>query len=434
MLSRLFKSKNLKNSYWIIGEQVFQMLLSLFVGIWTARYLGPSNYGTLQYTAAYIAFFINIASLGMEGVIIKKMIEKPDEEGAYLGSAIVFRLFAGLLSSLAIVILILVLNPGDVLKLVLVLIQTTQFIFKSFAILDAWFQRRLQSKYVSIGKMLASIIVSIYKIYLLVTAQELVWFAVSYALTDFVIAAVLVYYYKKEGGQKLQYSFEKGKTLLLGSYHFVLADIMSAVYGYSDRIMIGKMMSDADVGFYTTAATVSMMWVFVPNAIIKSFRPTIMEYKEKGNEAMYIRRLEQLISTVFWLSVGVALVLTVLGKFAIHVLYGEAYLPAAAPLMVLAWSTVFAVTSMSRSTWILSEGKNRFVKHFTLIGAVLNVVLNVILIPIWGIWGAAFATLITEIMVCVLSPFFFKDTKYLGRIVVESIVCKWFFHKNKQYV
>lgn len=429
MLSRLFKSKNLKNSYWIIGEQVFQMLLSLLVGIWTARYLGPSNYGTLQYTAAFISFFLNIASLGMEGVIIKKMIEKPDEEGVYLGSAIVFRLVAGLLSSIAIILLILILNPGDVLKLVLVLIQTTQFIFKSSEILNAWFQRRLQSKYVSIGKMLASIIVSAYKIFLLITAQDLVWFAVSYALTDFVLAAVLVFYYKREGGQKLSFDFTKGWTLLIGSYHFVLADIMSSIYVYSDRIMIGKMMSDADVGFYTTAATINMMWLFVPNAIIKSFRPTIMELKEKGNEFLYIRRTEQLMSTIFWLSTGVAIVLSILGRFAIHILYGDAYLPAVAPLIVLSWSTVFAVTSMTRGVWILSEGKNKYVKHFTFIGAFLNVVMNLILIPTWGIWGAAFSTLITEIVVCVVSPYFFKETRALGKMVVRSILCKWYFNK-----
>lgn len=405
------------------------MLLSLLVGIWTARYLGPSNYGTLQYTAAFISFFLNIASLGMEGVIIKKMIEKPDEEGVYLGSAIVFRLVAGLLSSIAIILLILILNPGDVLKLVLVLIQTTQFIFKSSEILNAWFQRRLQSKYVSIGKMLASIIVSAYKIFLLITAQDLVWFAVSYALTDFVLAAVLVFYYKREGGQKLSFDFTKGWTLLIGSYHFVLADIMSSIYVYSDRIMIGKMMSDADVGFYTTAATINMMWLFVPNAIIKSFRPTIMELKEKGNEFLYIRRTEQLMSTIFWLSTGVAIVLSILGRFAIHILYGDAYLPAVAPLIVLSWSTVFAVTSMTRGVWILSEGKNKYVKHFTFIGAFLNVVMNLILIPTWGIWGAAFSTLITEIVVCVVSPYFFKETRALGKMVVRSILCKWYFNK-----
>lgn len=430
MLSRLFKSKNLKNSYWIIGEQVFQMLLSLLVGIWTARYLGPSNYGTLQYTAAYISFFINIAALGMEGVIIKEMIAHPNEEGTYLGSAIVFRLVAGLLSSIAIVILILLLNPGETLKLVLVLIQTTQFIFRSCNILDAWFQRRLQSKYVSIGKMAASIVVSGYKIFLLVTAQELVWFAFSYALTDFVLAAVLIYFYKKEGGQKLKYNYNKGMELLQGSYHFVLADLMSAIYGYSDRIMIGKMMTDADVGFYTTAATVSMMWLFVPNAIIKSFRPTIMEYKEKGDEQMYRRRLEQLMSSVFWLSVGVALVLTVLGELAIRLLYGEAYLPAAAPLVILVWSTVFAVTSMSRQIWILSENKNKYVKHFSFLGASLNVVLNLFLIPVWGIWGAAMATLVTEFLICVIAPFFFKDTNVLGCIVLRAITLKWYFNKH----
>ena len=278
--------------------------------------------------------------------------------------------------------------------------------------------------------MLASIVVSAYKIYLLVTAQDLVWFAFSYALTDFVLAIVLVFFYKKEGGQRLKYSFEKGKVLLLGSYHFVLADIMSAIYGYSDRIMIGKMMTDADVGFYTTAAAVSTMWLFVPSAIIKSFRPTIMEFKEKGDIKMYNRRLQQLMSSVFWLSAVVAIVLTVLGRLAIHILYGDQYLPATTPLVFLVWSTVFAVTSMTRQIWILTEGKNKYVKHFTFIGAVLNVILNLIFIPLWGIWGAAIATLLTEFFICIIAPFIFNGTKELGHIVIRAITCQCFFDKN----
>ena len=82
-LARLLESKNIKNSGWIIGEQVFRMLIQLVVGVITARYLGPSNYGSLNYTASFVTFFTSIATLGMDGVIIKKLIERPDEEGVY---------------------------------------------------------------------------------------------------------------------------------------------------------------------------------------------------------------------------------------------------------------------------------------------------------------------------------------------------------------
>ena len=78
---RLANSKGMRNSFWIIGEQVFQMFVSLIVGMLSARYLGPGNYGSLNYTASLVSFFSAISTLGMEGVVVKKLIEHPNEEG-----------------------------------------------------------------------------------------------------------------------------------------------------------------------------------------------------------------------------------------------------------------------------------------------------------------------------------------------------------------
>ena len=124
--------------------------------------------------------------------------------------------------------------------------------------------------------------------------------------------------------------------------------------------------------------------------------------------------------------------LTVLGRLAIQLLYGEAYLPATLPLEILVWSSVFAVTSMSRQIWILSENKNKYVKYFSFMGATLNVILNIILIPVGGILGAAIATLLTEVLICAIAPFFFKQTNELGYLVLRAISCKWYFIKDSK--
>ena len=132
-------SQNVRNAGWIIGEQVFQMLLSLIIGILSARYLGPSNFCALGYTASYIAFFTSIATLGMEGVVIKKMIACPHKEGLYLGSGMVFRLVSSVLSSWTILIIIYFLDMDDKVKLILAALQTIQLIFKSFFFLTLGF-------------------------------------------------------------------------------------------------------------------------------------------------------------------------------------------------------------------------------------------------------------------------------------------------------
>lgn len=425
MIKKFFLSQNLRNSCWIIGERIFRMLLSLAVGVLTARYLGPANYGTLNYTASFIAFFTNIAALSMNSVMMVKLINHPDREGEYLGSAILYRILASLLSSIIIACLIMILNPNDMLKLLLVLIQSGQLYFKAFEILDIWFQRRLQSKYVSMGKVIAALVVSGYKIFLLTSAKGVVWFALSNVLSDFVVAVVLIVFYQVEHGQRLCIRIRTGNELLRESYHFILPDIMSAVYSYLDRIMIGGLMGDIDVGFYSTATAVSTMWIFVPIALINSYKPTIMELKAKGDEKMYLLRLEQLVAVVFWLCAFFAIAVTIFGKLAIRILYGEAYLPAAQPLVLLVWAEAFGVTSLTRVIWILCEDKSKYVKYYVFIGAVLNCGLNYILISTFGIVGAAVATLVTQVTVCVIAPLFFRETRELTRLLLRGISLRW---------
>lgn len=424
-------NKEIKNAGWIIGEQIFQMVVSLIVGVLTARYLGPSNYGALNYTASFVTFALSIATLGMEGVVIKKMITSPNDEGVYLGSCMLFRLFSSILSSAAIFVIVAVLNPEDNLKWILVFLQSFQLIFKSVQILDSWFQRHLKSRYVSIGKMVACLIVSGYKVFLLVTQKSIIWFAFSNSLTDIVISIMLYIFYRSEHGQKLRVSKYKGIEVLSESYHFILSGLMSAAYGQMDRIMIGSMMSDSDVGLYTTATAVCAMWLFVPNAIINSFRPKILELKKEGNEESYERHLEQLYSFIIWLCIFVSIAVCVLGGFVIRLLYGDEYIGAAPALRIAIWYETFAMIGTARGIWILCENKNKYVKYYLGIGTVVNLVLNYVMIPVWGINGAAIATLITQIVTSMIAPVLFKETRYHTLIVLRAFVGSWYFKTKK---
>lgn len=429
----IFKSRSLQNSAWIIGQQCFQMLLQLIVGILTARYLGPSNFGSLNYTASFVVFFTSIASLGMDGVVVKKMIDHPDEEGVYLGSAMGFRLTSSVLSIISVSLIVYVLNPSDSVKLVLVLLQSFQLSFKAVQILNSWFQRYLRSKYVSIGKMLACIVVSAYKVFLLVTAKSIFWFAFSNALTELVIAGVEVFFYKRSGGPKLRFDFKIGKSILAESYHFIISGLMVAIFGQMDKIMIGQIMTDADVGFYTTAAQICTMWIFVPTALISSFQPIVMEHKKNGDERLYMQKLQQVYSAVIWLCVLVSAVIALFASFIVNVLYGEAFSGAIGALQILIWSETFSMIGTARGIWILCEKKNKYTKYYLFVGAVVNLVLNSVWIPLIGINGAALATLITQVVTSLIAPLLFKETRVHTKIVLQSFVFCWYWKKEKKY-
>ncbi len=431
-LKSLIFNKEIRNAGWIIGEQIFQMAISLVVGVLSARYLGPGNYGTLNYTASFVNFVLPIATLSMEGVVIKKMIAAPEDEGVYLGSCMLFRLVASLISSAIIFLIVAFLNPDDRLKWALVLIQSLQLSFRAVFILDSWFQRHLKSRYVSIGKMISCVVVAAYKIFLLATAKSVIWFAFSNTLTDMIIAIVLYYFYRRDGKDKLTVSREKGIDVLRESYHFILSGLMGAVYSQMDRIMLGSMMTDYDVGLYTTATALCGMWIFVPTAVINSFRPKIMELKKAGEEEAYQRRLEQLYSFIIWLCIAACAGVCILARFIVGTLYGEAYLGAVQALRIVIWFETFAMIGTARGIWILCEGKNRYVKYYLGIGAAVNLILNWLMIPVWGINGAALATLITQIVTSLIAPLLFRATRYHTTIVLRSFALRWWFEMRER--
>lgn len=421
------KNKEIKNAGWIIGERIVQMLISFLIGILSARYLGPDNYGSLNYTASFITFFTSVATLGMDGVIIKKMIEHPDKEGNLIGGSIILRFLSSTICSALVIGVVVVLNPGDNEKILLISLQSIQLLFQTINILDSWFQRYFKSKYISIAKIVAAIVVMGYKLYLLSTARSVGWFAFSNSLTSIIIAVLLVFFYKKSNAPKLVWDFKAGLLLLKDSYHYIFSGLMAAIYSQMDKIMIGKILTDTSVGLYTTAASICSMWIFVPMALINSFRPTILSLRQSGQIDMYNRKLRQLYSSIIWMCIGVSLLICVMAPIIIAILYGESYKGAINTLQIMIWSEVFSMIGMARGIWILAEEKNKYVKYYLAIGVGINLVLNLVMIPIWGIEGAAIATLITQITTSIITPMLFKATREHTKIVWEAFCFKWYF-------
>ena len=427
---KIFKNKQVKNCVWLVFEQVFNMIISLIVSMLTSRYLGPKNFGTLKYVAALITFVTSIASLGMDSVIIKKLIENPKEENLYLGSCIGFRFISSIISSIFVFIFVYFFDGKDSIKLILVLIQTWQLILHSFQILEIWFQRYSISKYICIAKIIACLIVSIYKIYLLVNSKSIIWFAFSNVILEMTISLISYIFYRVKSKQRLKFSFSKGMEVLKESYHFIISGLMVAIYTQMDSIMISKFLSDYEVGLYNSAISICGMWLFIPMAILNSFKPKIIEYK-KENEELYIRRLEQLYSCVIWISIIFSIFVTCFSKIIILILYGKKFIKANATLKIAVWFEVFSIIGCARSIWILCENKNKYVKYYLFIGAIINIVLNYFLIQNYGINGAAIATLITQFVTSIIAPLCFKATRPFTKIVLNSIFFYWKWGCNK---
>lgn len=408
--------KFLGNSGWMIGQQMYNMLLQLVVGSLSARYLGPSNYGLINYGASIISFFSIVCRLGLDSVIINEMIKTPSKRGRYLGTALVLRLVTSVVSMFMIMSIIRVMEPGNVILYIITLLQSFAVVLQTYEVFTYWFQLNLQMKFVSIATMIAQTIVGLWRIILLASKATIYFFAFSSSIQYLVCGVVVIYCFRREHNElKLEYSRADARDLLGKSYHFIITGLAVTFYSQIDKIMIGKLINSTELGFYTAAATIAVLWEFVPNALINSARPLIIELRERDYKK-YINRFQQLLLAITLLSIVVAIVVICLGKVVIFILYGSEYIEAVIPLGILVCATGFAMIGTARGIWIVAEGYNRYSKYYILIGAGVNFILNIFAIQYWGIIGASITTLISQIIVAFVSPLFFEKTRQFDKI------------------
>lgn len=422
-LNKLKGNRFFSNVIWDMGGKVFQMILTLVVGMLTARYLGPSNYGVIGETASYVSFFSVICQLGFNSTAVKEIMDNKEREGEILGTSIFFRVCTSLISTVAITCLLYILKDGDKVIVWVAFLQSLSLIFQSFEMIHYWYQSRLETHISVKIQSFAYVIMAGYKIALLAFGKSVEWFAFSTALEMAVVAVALIFIYSRGEGKKLTVSISAGKEMLKRSYHFILSGLMVTIYSEMDKIMLGEMLSEAAVGFYTAATKVSSMWSFVLIALINSSRPLIISSRNNSQE-LYVKQNKRLYAAVIWIGIAAGLGVTVLGKWIIYFMYGEAYLPATSSLQISAWYTMFAMLGTARGIWIVCENKAKYVKYYLGIGAVLNIALNYLLIPSFGPGGAAAATLATQIFTAVLAPALFKETRVYTKYVFEAFMLK----------
>ena len=422
----MLKNKTVKNATWIIVCKIIQAGLSLVVTMLSSRVLGPAGYGLINYAMSIVTFLAPIMYLGFTSVLVQEIVQHPELEGETLGTAVAMSFFSSLVCIGGVAAFVSIANKVETENLIGCLLYTVLLIFQSVEIIVYWFQAKLLSKYSSLAILAAFIAVSLYQLWVLFTGKSIYWFAISNALNYFLIASFLIIIYKKLGGQKLSFSFNTFRRMFARSKYYIISDMMITIFAQTDRIMIKLMLGDSQTGYYSAAVTCATMTGFVFTAIIDSMRPTILEAK-KDNTPGYELNLKRLYNIVIYLSLLQSLLITLLSGLIVRILYGSDYAAAVPALRIVAWYTTFSYIGSVRNIWILAEGKQKYLLFINMFGAVANVALNFLLIGKFGINGAAFASLITQIFTNVVIGFIFKDIRQNNYIMLKSLSPNIFF-------
>lgn len=415
----MIKNKNVANAGWIIGCKMIQALLGVVISMLTARYLGPTQFGTINYAAAIVSFVTPIANLGLTHVIVQEIVYSPDDEGKILGSSMIMSLISSFLCIIGVISFSVIANPNEKETIIVCALYSILLIAQATELIQYWFQAKLMSKYPSVVSAIMYIVISIYKAILLLTKKGIYWFAVSNAIDHLIIGIVLLIIYQHKTNNKLQFSFSWAKRLFSKGKFFIVSSMMVTIFAQTDKIMLKFMIGDMATGIYSAACACATMTSFVFAAIIDSMRPTIVEYKKKSRD-LYETNMCRLYAIVIFMALVQSLVMTIFAKPIVWILYGKEYFNAISVLRIVVWYTTFSYMGSIRNIWILAEEKQKYLWIINLSGALANIFLNLLLIPLLGIEGAAIASLATQIFTNVIIGFIMKPIRYNNILMIRS--------------
>lgn len=390
--------KYFRNTGWVLISRVIGMGIAFFVTAIVARYLGPDKYGTLMYAVSFVGLFSFIASLGIDQILYRELIKSPEREDELFGTALGIKIFGGILALLATFAASFFFTENP-LEQKLILIISLSFIFQSFGIISYIFQARLENKKLSLITIIATVLLSAFKIGIVYANKGILFLSAVLVLEPIIYAAFFIFYYSKFFGniRKWKFSTQLAKNILRDSLPLLFSTVFALIYSRIDQVMLKGFIDSTAVGLYNSAVSLSEVWYFIPTVIVSTLFPSIMNSK-LNDQHIYGKRILKLTALLISISAFIALVGTLFAKPILNLVYGAEFLGAQRALQFYLWSGVGISISTVLIQFLIAEKLSSIILYISIAGMTLNVVLNFLLIPQFGINGSALATLLSYII------------------------------------
>lgn len=408
------------NIIWLSFDKVLKLVIGLVVGVWVARYLGPTQWGKLNYISAFVAILMTVAKLGMDGFLTKEILQHPNSKNEILGTSFFIRVFLLPFLFLFVLVYFYVENfEQDYYWLFAFL--SLNVVIVPLDLIDLEFQSRLQSKLTIISKNIAYVLGAVVRLYLILNKESLIWFAAAMGIEAALsYIFLLVVYQKNDNILKWKFSKTMAVSLLKEGWPFILASLAVILYIRLDQIMIGNMVGEEELGLFSSAIKISDIFIFLPMAVSSSFLPSLVSAKKRGQEA-FVQRIQFLINWMMRISLVLSLGITLFSDQIIQVLFGTEFIAAGRILSVHIWALVPTFLGVATTQYLVVESLQRYSLYRTVLGLVTNLALNVYLIPKYGALGAAIATTISQSVAAIFSGLLFKQTRILFKMQLRSL-------------
>ncbi len=417
--------KYFKNAGWLMVAQVLNIVISFFVAAYVTRYLGPSRTGIISFGLSYVGIFSFIATLGIDSIIYRDLVKRPEDEDKILGTAFFIKLMGGLAAFVLITSSVLFIQANDLVTATVTIIIALSYIFQPVGVISYYFQARVKSKISSLVAIGVLLTLSALKLIFIGGHFDIYWFALIFFLEQIFYGSGYLYFYLRENKNiKIwRFDYQLAKSIISDSWPLLFSLIFTSVNGRIDQVIIGKIMDKSVLGLYSTMVKISEIWLFLPNIITVSLFPAIVNAK-KVSQQLFESRMARLYNLLFWVSLVMVAGIYVFAWPIVYVLFGTEFLPIVPMMRIYIFSGLAIVFNVALSQWLIIENYTKIALACSIIGAVLNIGLNLLLIPLYGVWGAIIATLISYTAVG-FSIIFFKKTRPHIALIISGIFFKF---------
>lgn len=416
-----YLNKIINNIGWLFFDKIFRMGVGLFIGAWMARYLGPEQLGLLNYVLAIISFLVVIAGFGLNNIIVKDLVSEPKENNEILGSSFLIQITTSIFAFFILLMLSFILFDTYSSQLIAIIVGLS-LLLKPIDTIRYYFEANVQSKYIVWSENISFIICSLLKVLLFLIGASLT--AISWVfLLDAIIMSFLIllaYFYNNQHIFTWKINTSRIRQNIKQCWPLILSGLTVIIYMRVDQIMLGHMINYEAVGIYTAATRLSEIWYFIPMAIMASVNPILISARN-NNKENYYNKLKMILNILVFMAIVIAIITSLFSHYIIYILYGKQYLQSSTVLIIHIWTGVFVCMGVATSQWFILENKQILAFYRTLYGAIINILMNFLLIPNYGVIGAAISTLIAMLCAGFLFDILNKNIRKLFWIKLSSL-------------
>lgn len=419
------KQKIAKNIYWALVGKIINLACGLAVGIIVARYLGPEQYGLMNYVISFVSLFQILASFGLENIEIREESKGDYTVKSILGTAFRLRLFFSIITIILIAI-VAVIYEADCKTIFLILIYSFGIIFSSFDVIRNYYTSIVKNEYIVKVGIVRNILSLLIKGGLVLTSAPLFFFILSLVFDMFITAQGYLFAYKKDEGSILNWEYDRrlARYLISQSFPLLLSASAAVIFLQINQILVGKMINMQSVGYLSIASQVVSILMFVPTIMIQTVCPILIRVK-KENETEYCSKSMSFMSATVWFSFICAIILSISSYYIISLTFGEKYMPAVPVLQLLAFNVVGTSLNVISGQLLIIDNKQKLFILRSVSGAVFCIIGNILLIPMYGITGVVWITIFTQLIAGWVIHLFIPQYKYMFWMQFKSVIYGW---------